>query len=435
MATADIKFANLLGKGVSEIRTIINAFNSGIDETDRFIKLANTIEAIDFVDDGKQIVVSGSRKNIVGSPDGRSASGIMYRSKRSNEIYKKIPIQSRYEIDEFFLEAFIAVVLSTHPRVGENICVPTRAFRSMGTVHESVRISDLSASARPGAFKERSLYLLMDVIPYNYKSWMLRLPAGISIVEHYTPIIRQVAETLAALEEWNFCHNDLHNENFLITEGGQVKLIDFGRSSVEFNRNYYGNKRDSFLTWPSSQFSCDMLTFLVSMYTASGNAELRAFIKSFFVHPVDGLNLLDMIQVIGDSQPADSEGRPVPLHWLCYPYEVWGYGAKYQDPNNPLGDLGWSDTLKKRLRETPNCCRPANLARVLATGPFTPLRARARARAPVNEERLPLIEEKSCWECIKNGFMSMCCGTRRRKGGRRHKSKRTTRRKTTKSRS
>ena len=420
---AHIKFANLLGKGVSEIRTIINAFNSGIDETDRFIKLANTIEAIDFVDDGKQITVSGSRKNIVGSPDGRSASGIMYRSKRSNEIYKKIPIQSRYEIDEFFLEAFIAVVLSTHPAVGENICVPTRAFRSMGTVHESVRISDLSASARPGAVKERSLYLLMDVIPYNYKSWMLRLPAGTSIIQYYTPIIRQVAEVLAGLEDYRFSHNDLHNENFLITEGGQVKLIDFGRSSVRFNGNYYGNKRDSFLE-PTFEFSCDMLTFLVSMYTASGNAELRAFIKSFFVHPVDGLNLLDMIQALSDSQPADSEGRAVPLHWFCYPYEVWGYDEIYG---------GWSEALKQRLRETPNCCRPANLAQVLATGPFTPLRARARARAPVNEERLPLVEEKSCWECIKNGFMSMCCGTRRRKGGRRHKSKRTTRRKAKKS--
>jgi len=416
---AHIKFANLLGKGVSEIRTIINAFNSGIDETDRFIKLANTIEAIDFLDDGKQITVSGSRKNIVGSPDGRSASGIMYRSKRSNEIYKKIPIESRYEIDVFFLEAFIAVVLSTHPTVGANICVPTRAFRSMGTVHESVRISDLSASARPGAFKERSLYLLMDVIPYNYKSWMLRLPAGTSIIQYYTPIIRQVAETLAALEDYRFSHNDLHNENFLITEGGQVKLIDFGRSSVRFNGNYYGNKKDSFLE-PTFEFSCDMLTFLVSMYTASGNAELRAFIKSFFVHPVDGLNLLDMIQALSDSQPADSEGRPVPLHWFCYPYEVWGYDERYG---------GWSEALKQRLRETPNCCRPANLARVLATGPFTPLRARARAPFPVNEERLPLIEEKSCWDCIKNGFMSMCCGTRRRKGGRRHKSKRTTRRK------
>jgi serine/threonine protein kinase len=295
----------------------------------------------------------------------------------------------------------------------------------MGTVHESVRISDLSASARPGAFKERSLYLLMDVIPYNYKSWMLRLPAGTSIIQYYTPIIRQVAETLAALEDYRFSHNDLHNENFLITEGGQVKLIDFGRSSVRFNGNYYGNRRDSFLE-PTFEFSCDILTFLVSMYTASGNAELRAFIKSFFVHPVDGLNLLDMIQALSDSQPADSEGRPVPLHWFCYPYEVWGYGARYG---------GWSEALKQRLRETPNCCRPADLARVLTTGPFTPLRARARAPFPVNEERLPLIEEKSCWQCIKNGFMSMCCGTRRRKGGRRHKSKRTTRRKATKSRS
>ena len=423
---ADIKFATLLGKGVSEIRTIINAFNSEIDETDRFIKLANTIKPIDFVDDGKQITVSGSRKNIVGSPDARSAAGIMYRSKRSNEIYKKIPIESRYEIDVFFLEAFIAVILSTHPAVGENICVPTRAFRSIGTIHESVRISDSGASARPAAVKERSLYLLMDVIPYNYKSWATRRPKGTSIIEHYTPIIRQVAETLAALEDYRFCHNDLHNENFLITEGGQVKLIDFGRSSVRFNGNYYGNKIDSFLE-PTFEFSCDMLTFLVSMYTASGNAELRAFIKSFFVHPVDGSNLLDMIQVLSDSQPADSAGQTVPLHWFCYPYEVWGYGARYG---------GWSEELKQRLRDTPNCWRPADLAQVLVTGPFAPPRARARARVPfpVNEERLPLVEEKSCWQCIKNGFMSMCCGTRRRKGGggRRH-FKRITRRKARKS--
>jgi len=155
------------------------------------------------------------------------------------------------------------------------------------------------------------------------------------------------------------------------------------------------------------------------MYTASGNAELRAFIKSFFVHPVDGLNLLDMIQMLSDSQPADSAGQTVPLHWFCYPYEVWGYENRYG---------GWTEELKQRLRETPNCYSPRHLVNVMVTGPFAPPRARARVPFPVNEERLPLVEEKSCWQCIKNGFMSMCCGTRRRKGGRRH-FKRTTRRK------
>ena len=418
MATADRKFADLLGKGVSEIRTIIAAFNSlAPDIADRFFTLATSMQSVDFIDNGAQITVSGSKKNIVGSPMAVTAAGIMYRSKLTNEIYKKIRIDVD-EVDDlinFFLEAFVAVILSTHPTVGENICVPTRAFRSVGIARKSGRVADSGASAQPLAAP--SLYLLMDVIPYNYISWGRRRPAGTSILQCYLPIIRQIATVLALLEnDFRFCHNDLHVENFLITEGGEVKLIDFGRSSVRFNGNYYGNIRDNF-TQPSFEFSCDMLTFLVNMHASIGNPELRAFIKALFVHPVDGLNLLDMIQELSDSQPPDSQGQPVPLHWLCYPYEVWGYENRYG---------GWSEELKQRLRETPNCCRPANLAQVLAMGPFAAPRARAAVR--VNEERLPLVEGKSCWQCIKNGFMSMCCGTRRRKGGRRH-FKRITRRK------
>ena len=416
MATADRKFADLLGKGVTEIRTIIATFTSmdPRDIYDRFFTLATNMPFVDFIDDGAQITVSGAKKNIVGSPMAVTAAGIMYRSKLTNEIYKKI----RIDVDEddlitFFLEAFIAVVLSTHPMVGGNICVPTRAFKNAGIARKSGRVADSGASAQQ--VDAPSLYLLMDVIPYNYKSWATRRPAGRSMLQHYLPIIRQISIILAALEnDFRYCHNDLHAENFLITEGGEVKLIDFGRSSVRFNGNYYGHRRDNF-TQPAFEFSCDMLTFLVSMYTATGNAELRAFIRALFTHPVDGLNLLDMIQGLSESQPRDSAGRSVPLHWLCYPYEVWGYENRYG---------GWSDALKQRLRETPNCCRPANLAEVLVAGPFAPPRPPIRA----NEERLPLVQGKSCWQCIKNGFSSMCCGTRRRKGGRRH-FKRTTRRK------
>jgi len=426
MATADRKFAALLGKGVTEIRTIIAAFTSRDprDIGDRFFTLATNMPFVDFIDDGSQISVSGSKKNIVGSPMAVTAAGIMYRSKVTNEIYKKIRIDVDEEDDliTFFLEAFVAVVLSTHPIVGGNICVPTRAFRNAGMARKSGRVADSGASARP--LETPSLYLLMDVIPYNYNSWAKRRPAGTTILQHYLPIIRQIATILAALEnDFRFCHNDLHVENFLITEGGEVKLIDFGRSSLRFNGNYYGNTKDNF-TEPTFEFSCDMLTFLVNMYASVGNPELRAFIKGLFIHPVDGLNLLDMIQAISDSLPFDPQGRAVPLHWLCYPYEVWGYENRYG---------GWSDELKQRLRETPSCCRPANLANVLVTGPFAPPRTVARAPLPLNEERLALVEKKSCWQCIKNGFASMCCGTRRRKGGRRH-FKRTTRRKVTKSR-
>ena len=411
---ADQRFARILGKGVSEIGAIIDAFNSKIDESDRFSTLAKSIRAIDFNDDGNQITVSGSKKNVVGAPERASASGIMYRSKLTNEIYKKIPIESRYELDIFFLEAFIAVVLSTHPTVGEYICVPTRAFRSMGSTRQSNRLADSGASARPLPVERPSLYLLMDVIPYNYRSWLIRKPANISVLQHYLPIIRQLAVVLGPLEDdFRFCHNDLHAENFLITEGGEVRLIDFGRSSVRFNGRMYGHNRDN-LAEPSFEFSCDMLTFLVDFYRSSGDRELRTFIRSLFASD-DGLNLLDLIE----AEAAKAGMRYA--HHMCYPYRVWGYRPEDYEP--------WSEEMRQRLRDTPSCCRPASVVEAIDDFLSAP-------RAPgENAVFIRKPKAKSCFQCIRNGILGMCCGSRKRRGGRRRFNRKTTRRQRKQSRS
>ena len=421
LAAATNAFAGILRKEPTTISVHIDNFNR--QTTDQFYRFATSIGYVRFAADG---TVSGSVRNAVGSPDGRTASGIMYKSDNQQIIYKQIEVDTQNEdaLKEFFLEAFIAVVLSTQPVVGTGVCVPTRVFRSDSIKRSSSRF----ASAASGASATGSLYLRMDIIPYTFHTWGARRPQGVSVLQHYQPIIRQLAQILGPLErDFRFCHNDLHASNFLITEAGEVRLIDFGRSSVILNDQVYGHRQDN-LNTAEFEFSCDMLIFLISLYSSIGDAELRTFIRGLFTAP-NGNNLLDfMLQLFGPS------GNP--LHFYCYPYEVWGYGRRYTPT--------WTPGMRQMLRDTPSCCRPDDVLAAIDGGgagagagagaavPRAAARAHARPAAP--HEIRPLVKNKNNKPgCCSRQGQSGCviCG-----GGKKRRAfRRLTKRKTRKSRS
>ena len=72
---------------------------------------------------------------------------------------------------------------------------------------------------------DRKNYIIMEYIPLSIEVYLQR--SGNSLVV-LRSIGIQMIECLQRLHEEGYVHRDIKPENFRITEGGQVKLLDFG---------------------------------------------------------------------------------------------------------------------------------------------------------------------------------------------------------------
>ena len=367
MDAVENKFMKLLNTSKSNIRQIIPAlqYNKGSILYD----YAKQLPTITFVEDGQRLLVRGAIKNTLQLPKNKdkSGSGIIYRN-GNNQIYKKIIIDldESFPIVDFFLESFIAIVLSTNVNVGKYICVPIGIYKNKA-IRRNARASTLASSASslaaagaPAVPLEAALFITMEVIPYNIEEY-IRIHTNTSIEQLVLPIISQVANILNYLEEFKFCHNDLHSENIMLDEGGNVKLIDFGRSSIFFEGNSYGNNIDNLISVnPVTKTKyrptpCDMAIFLIELSTKMRNTDLQDFIRSLFL--IEGVNLFDY--TTGLLKSNIGKGTALRHHYLYYPWAVYTDFGDNFTTYNPT----WDDThrdLFTRAYTTGNL-KPSNV--------------------------------------------------------------------------
>ena len=347
MDAVENKFMKVLRiAGKSNIRIIIKALED--EKTDILYDYAVRLPTIIFTEKGQRLLVSGAIKNTLQLPKNKdkSGSGIIYRN-GDNSIYKKIIIdlEENSAIVDFFLESFIAIVLSTNAIVGKHICVPTEIFKNEA-IRRNARSStlarsaaSLAASGAPAASSETALFIKMEVIPYNIEEY-LNIPRSTTGYQSVLDIIAKVATILHNLEEFSFCHNDLHSGNIMLDEGGNVKLIDFGRSSIFFEGKSYGNYIDNLKTINRATgekyrpTSCDMAIFLVDLGTRLRDPTLQDFIRSLFL--INDINLFDYTRGLLESNKR--KGTTLMHHYLYYPWAVYTDFGNHYTTYNPTWD-------------------------------------------------------------------------------------------------
>ena len=320
-------FREVLGiTDVTVSRQAIADFTTG--SSGRFRNLALTIgdRPLAFTEDGAgHLQVTGGRTNIVSPPKAQdvSAAGTMYRN-GEGQIYKKLAVNTRDEhtLEEFFLEVYIALVLRS---VNPHICIPISVFRNDAIKRNARSSTERARAAGQGsAPTEEALFILMNTVPNNInRHYTLQLQTR-SYLDITIDIIRQLALILVNLEAVSFFHNDLHTENVLFTEGGELTLIDFGRSSVIVGEQLYGEPDDNAI---GRRMPCDLPTFLIHLYEKLSlrrpdSLESMTFIRDLFETPHG--NILSYTRDLTTLNR--NAGNNMQHHYLYYPWVVFEAG-------------------------------------------------------------------------------------------------------------
>jgi serine/threonine protein kinase len=277
-------FAAVLGKrDVNEIIKHLSA--EAAYETNLkpfFITEARQLAPFERVEDAiskKSLARSGKHNfNVLApqNPHETGSFGAMYRSEDGRRIYKSITITVpehirtiarkaeffEEKLRNIFIETFIQTILVCDPDVGSNICRPLQLFRDPKTVG----LGPLGDTM--------TLYILMEPIQFTFASYVNH-KHGIQM-KWFAPFLKQLGHTLAVLKQkYNYTHRDLHSGNVMIDAAGNIKIIDFGYSSLEFRGLHYHDIDVDELDQIECTPGLDLAIFFTSVFN-SFNDEIYA---------------------------------------------------------------------------------------------------------------------------------------------------------------
>ena len=281
-AEARDAYVGVIGKSLSSSANTMIRIMAGQpvegDNPEFFSNLVYNLRTMSFGEGDEPNIRKSGRKTNKGSFINAGASGQIYRG-ASNIIYKQINIKVKKsdieeQVKEAFLEAWFQTVLSLDKACGVNIAKVTGFFRDPTLVKSGGK--DWWETQKTATF-----YITMESIPNKLKGMLRAAGAagkGATIAE-VKPRFMQLATVLTHLDAtYGFRHRDLHSGNVMFTSTMQVKIIDFGRSCMNFE---WSPGRSSLFTmnkWgadtipkailkgqPKGCFSLDLFIYLISI--------------------------------------------------------------------------------------------------------------------------------------------------------------------------
>jgi serine/threonine protein kinase len=240
------KFKDVLGFDQSNTIVLVNYLsNKKItvkNSSDRFTNWASSLRLVKFVplfesdptlknNDMVRLKNANSteKEAELFSTIGKGTFGRIYKgSEHTEQVYKfiKAPEGSSEEYLEnfyrgIFLEAWIQTILSSDPTYGKNIAKVIKLKR---------------------ANIANGIFIIMENIPLASDTLFRAIKGGDSnhrlTLKGMLPMFKQIAYALDHFRKsYNFFHRDFHLSNFMASEDGTIKIIDFGLSCIRLTNN------------------------------------------------------------------------------------------------------------------------------------------------------------------------------------------------------
>jgi hypothetical protein len=227
----------------------------------------------------KQIVfrpyINDAKKAIKAIPEKERISNLsnLKISKFETDMPKKLGYEQNAR--NFFLETIIQIILANDPQDG-------RYFPSVQRVYIHSKSPVVRRDTRLARSEQNIAYITMEYIKYSFEKYcehLSRTNGGIELeINHIAPIFIQLGKLLHRLKaKYNFRHADLHCNNIMIDAAGQIRMIDFGMSCLDFEGNTYKvlNDHERFL------FNNEVHLNREKRYSGCDSYDLLIFIGSF----------------------------------------------------------------------------------------------------------------------------------------------------------
>lgn len=248
----------------------------------------------------------------------------------SKRVYKRFRIEAKNidELDEkvreAFSEAWIQTVLGNDPVYGRHVCQIWGIFRDYhaGALGAGAAASEIAAAVAAGREPSLTIHIIMEPIKYNLKKFLKTRNGGAAVpIEGMIDQYKQLGRLLERFQNvYGFYHRDLHQGNVMFDEGGQIKLIDYGRCCI--NRidgkpgTYRSNEYDgqaSLAGHFESGFSYDLFMYIVSVLETHGNF----YVPPEYDQPTKLLDINHQNELI-NLLSGRTRSKPDPIHLWDY---------------------------------------------------------------------------------------------------------------------